>query len=106
MNPEGRIRRSSAGSRRHHIAYLPFKIRTVVPGAATVVITPLPDADTIRTVTVHDEHGHPIHAQPDALAHLLGLLQTAHPGADWTRALRWQAEGNAFGPAETLVGAA
>ncbi|MER7788600.1 hypothetical protein [Streptomyces sp. NPDC097640] len=106
MNPTGRIRRSSAGSRRHHVAYLPFKIRTLVPDAASILITPLPDADTIRDVTIYDRAGRPLTPQPEVLAHLLGLLQAAHPEADWTRSLRWQADGNVFRPVELTVGAA
>lgn len=98
MNPTGRIRRSSAGSRRHHVAYLPFKIRTLVPEVDSILTTPLPDADTIRDVTVYGRAGRALTLQPDLLAHLLGLLQTAHPEADWTQPLRWQADGNRFGP--------
>lgn len=106
MNPTGRLRRSSAGSRRHHAAYLPFKIRAAVPGASTVVVTPLPAADSIRDVTVYGQDGQLLHPQPGEVAHVLSLLQTAHPGAAWGRTLVWQADGNTFGPVEQMAGAA
>ncbi|MEU1663649.1 hypothetical protein ABZ547_08535 [Streptomyces sparsogenes] len=99
MNPTGRIRRSSAGSRRHHVAYLPFKIRALVPEVDSILIIPLPDADTIRDVTVYDSDDRALTLQPEVVAHLLGLLQTAHPEADWGQPLRWQVDGNRFGPA-------
>jgi hypothetical protein len=95
-------RRSSAGTRRHHLKYLPWRISRLVPGAATVLLTPvwtdLNSNDTGRLdisfmALVRDRTGLPMKLPAGGSQRLAALMQGAFD-ADWGKSQTWRADRN------------
>lgn len=96
-----RPRKASAGTRRNHLRRLPHRIHDLLPGAATILVTPVSwftDTDgrpASRYVLVaYDTDGNRIRHQAGTIARAVALLQGAFPTADWTTAQTWHATGN------------
>ena len=91
-------RRASAGSRRHHRKYLPWRIGLLAPGAATILLTPTwtdtGDTDGISFMAlVRDSRGLPMKLPAGGSQRLAALLQGAF-GADWSKCQTWRADTN------------
>lgn len=95
-------RRASAGTRRRHLKYLPWRISQLVPGAATVLLTPVwTDLNSNETgrldisfmALVRDGSGLPMKLPTGGSQRLAALLQGAFV-ADWSRSQTWRAETN------------
>ncbi|MDX3230540.1 hypothetical protein [Streptomyces sp. ME19-01-6] len=105
MNRPSNIRRSSAGTRRHHRTHLPYRLDILAPGVATVLVLPDSAGDTVHSVTAYDAAGRPMAVTDEHAAHILGLLQGAFT-ADWARPLVWRRNGNTLAAESVLRGAA
>ncbi|NUL13260.1 hypothetical protein [Streptomyces lunaelactis] len=95
-----RPRRASAGTRRHHLKYLTYRIREVVPAAHTVLLLPIEHdaygADLREyTACVRDRAGVQLKLADGDSRRLAALLQGAFT-ADWTRAQTWRADTNSL----------
>jgi hypothetical protein len=95
-------RKSSAGTRRHHLKYLPYRIERIVPGAATILLTPVwTDLNSNETgrldisfmALVRDREGLPMKLPAGGSQRLAALLQGAFT-ANWSRCQTWRADGN------------
>ncbi|MFI8191443.1 hypothetical protein ACIF8T_21910 [Streptomyces sp. NPDC085946] len=94
-----RPRKASASRRRRHQHQLPWRLRQIAPGAATILVTPIwTDATGIteRTYLARalDSYGRIIKFQPGGSQRIAALLQGAYPAADWSRPQTWHAETN------------
>jgi len=95
-----RPRRSSAGTRRHHRKYLPFRIGEFIDGAHTVIILPVEHGGygpryCEFTAVVRDRAGVQLKLHDGDSRRLAALLQGAFT-ADWTRAQTWRADTNSL----------
>ena len=91
-----RPRKASAGTRRHHLKYLAFRIRQVVPGAHTLILLPVDvfgAGEQEFAAVVRDRAGVQLKLAEGASRRLASLLQGAFT-ADWTRAQTWRADTN------------
>ena len=93
-----RPRRSSAGRRRRNHTQLPYRLQQIVPGADTILVTPMwaePDtgADRVFMVLVWDRAGARIALPPGATVQITAWLQGAF-AARWEQAQTWHAAGN------------
>lgn len=88
------VRRSSGATRRHHRTYLPWKLESLAPGVASIVVAPDPAGDTVHKVAVYGTDGTLTVSVEDS-AHILNLLQLAF-SADWTHTQTWQRCDNAL----------
>lgn len=91
-------RRSSAGSRRHHRKYLPWRISLLVPGAATILLTPVwtdahGDMEIAFMALVRDNNGRQMKLQSGGSQRLAALMQGAFT-ADWAKPQTWRADLN------------
>ena len=80
-----RPRKASAGTRRHHLKYLAFRIRQVVPGAHTLILLPVDvfgAGEQEFAAVVRDRAGVQLKLAEGAFT------------ADWTRAQTWRADTN------------
>lgn len=96
-----RPRKASAGTRSSHRRRLPHRIHQHLPGAATILVTPVAwftDTDgrpaARYVILARDAHGNRIPHNPGTIARTVDLLQGAFPTADWTTAQTWHADGN------------
>ncbi|MEU1787039.1 hypothetical protein ABZ553_14435 [Streptomyces sparsogenes] len=105
MNRPSNIRRSSAGTRRHHRTHPPYRLDILAPGVATVLVLPDPAGDTVHSVTAYDALGRPMAVADEHAAHILSLLQGAFT-ADWAQPLVWRRNGNTLTDETPMRGAA
>lgn len=96
-----RPRRCSAGTRRHHRTYLPYRLREQLPGAATVMVTPVfwSDPAEVRPECVFHAvyftaEGRRIVPRQTVTPRVVSLLQGAFPEADWQQSQIWRADTN------------
>lgn len=97
-------RRSSAGTRRHHRKYLPYRLSRIAPGAVRILIAPLPGDDGQQTFVVlaWRADGSRIRPPAGSSSRIAGLLQGAFP-ADWTVPQTWTAATNGLSPYRPTV---
>lgn len=93
-------RKSSAGTRRHHRKYLPWRISQLVPGAAMVLLTPVwtdtsGDMELVFIAHVRDRAGQSMKLPAGGSQRLAALMQGAFT-ADWSRCQTWRADRNAL----------
>lgn len=93
-------RRSSAGTRRHHRKYLPYRVSLLVPGAAMILLTPVwtdahGDMEIAFMALVRDRNGRPMKLPSGGSQRLAALLQGAFT-ANWARCQTWRADRNSL----------
>lgn len=91
-----RPRKASAGTRRHHLKYVTYRIRQLVPGAHTVILLPVDvfgAEEQEFAAVVRDRAGVQLKLQEGASRRLASLLQGAFV-ADWAQAQTWRADTN------------
>jgi hypothetical protein len=84
-------RRSSAHTRRHHLARLPFRIDQIAPGAVSILLAHQPDGTP--QALVRDAAGNRIDLPRGASRHLAERLRAAF-SADWSVPQTWRADTN------------
>ncbi|MFI8872396.1 hypothetical protein [Streptomyces sp. NPDC055243] len=90
-------RRVSASRRHRNQNRLAYRIHELAPGAASVLMMPMPidDADRVMvTVRVLTGAGLPVRLPLGGSHRLVELIQAAYPVADWSRAQTWHADNN------------
>lgn len=96
-----RPRKASAGRRRRHHTQLPYRLRQIAPGAATILLTPIWMDGTGRSVRHYlaralDRDGRIVRFHAGGSQRIAALLQGAFPAADWNRPQTWHAETNSL----------
>lgn len=91
--------KASASRRRRHVKQLPYRIREIAPGAATVLLTPVwvdahGPAERVFVVVARDADGGQLKLPRGGSRRLASLMQAAHPAADWNQTQTWRAAGN------------
>lgn len=91
-------RRCSAARRHRHQRQLPYRISLLVPGAATVLLTPVwtdtsGDMEMVFMALVRDRAGLPLKLPAGGSQRLAALLQGAYT-ANWSRCQTWRADRN------------
>lgn len=92
-------RKASASRRRRHQRQLPWRIRQIAPGAATVLVTPF-WADTTGTGVRHvvaralTADGRILKFPAGGSRQITALLQGAYPAANWDHPQSWRADTN------------
>lgn len=95
-------RRCSAARRHRHQRQLPYRIGQLVPGAATILLTPVwTDINANETghldisfmARVRDRNGRPMKLPAGGSQRLAALLQGAFT-ADWGKSQTWRADTN------------
>lgn len=90
-------RRASAGRRRRHVKQLPFRVHQIIPGAVTVLVTPVwtdrnGPFEARFVVTARSADGQHLKLPRGGSRRLVALLQGVFPAADWHRAQTWHAD--------------
>jgi hypothetical protein len=93
-------RRCSAKRRHRHLRQLRYRISLLVPGAATILLTPVwtdtsGDMEIVFMALVRDRNGLPMKLPTGGSQRLAALLQGAFV-ADWSRSQTWRADTNAL----------
>lgn len=86
-------RRSSAHTRRHHVARLPYRIDQIAPGAMSILLAH--QADGTPQALVRDESGARIDLPRGASRHIAERLRAAF-AADWSVPQTWRARTNSL----------
>lgn len=94
-----RPRKASAARRRRNIHRLPAAIHQIVPGAATVLFTPVwtdlhGPAECVYVATAWDDRGQQLRIPPGGSRRLAALIQGAYPIADWDQPQTWHDDTN------------
>lgn len=94
-----RPRRASAGRRRRHRTQLAYRVARVVPGAATILITPIwTDAhgpmEQVFLARALSPDGTSLRLPQGGSRDIAALMQAAYPDANWERAQTWHADTN------------
>ncbi|BBC30066.1 hypothetical protein SGFS_013600 [Streptomyces graminofaciens] len=94
-----RPRKASAARRRRHQARLYHRLNQIVPGAATILITPLWTDGTGREERHYlaralTPDGRVLKFQAGGSRQITALLQGAYPAADWDHPQTWTAATN------------
>lgn len=89
-------RKSSAGRRRRHMRQLPWRLRQIAPGAATILVTPIwcdGSGESVRHYLARalDTDGHIIKFAAGGSQRIASLLQAVYPDANWDHPLTWTA---------------
>lgn len=92
-------RRASAGRRRRHRTQLAYRVARIVPGAATILLTPVwSDAkgpmEQVFLARALSPDGQPLRLPQGGSRDIAALMQSAFPRADWQRAQTWHADTN------------
>ncbi|MET7975817.1 hypothetical protein ABZW44_22780 [Streptomyces mirabilis] len=92
-------RKASASRRRRHCKQLPWRIHAVVPGAVTVLLTPVwtdvhGPMERVFVVTARDAEGRHLKLPRGGSRQIAALVQGAFPAADWNQPETWRADGN------------
>ncbi|MGW0312077.1 hypothetical protein [Streptomyces flavidovirens] len=88
-------RKASAGTRRHHHKYLPYRLAQITPGAVRILIAPLQGDDEQQAFVVLAWRADESRIRPPAgsSSRIAALLQGGFV-ADWTVPQTWTAAGN------------
>ncbi len=92
-------RKRSAGRRRRHRTQLGYRINRIVPGAVTVLLTPVwtdthGPFERVFIVTARNAEGTHLKLPRGGSRQIAALVQGAYPAADWNRAQTWRAATN------------
>jgi hypothetical protein len=92
-------RKSSAGRRRRHMRQLPWRLRQIAPGAATILVTPIwmdGSGSSVRHYLARalDADGQIIKFAAGGSQRIASLLQAVYPGANWDQPQSWNAAAN------------
>jgi hypothetical protein len=91
--------KSSAGTRRHHRKYLAFHLHQIVPGAVSVLVTPVTREGVgcsrmAFVLVVFGPNGRHMRVPAGATDRIVALLQNVFPTRDWARCQTWRAATN------------
>lgn len=88
-------RKASAGTRRHHRKYLPFRLSQITTGAVRILVAPLQGDDGQQTFVVlaWAADGSRIKPPAGSSSRIAALLQGGFV-ADWRVPQTWTADGN------------
>ncbi|MCX4697056.1 hypothetical protein [Streptomyces sp. NBC_01373] len=92
-------RRASASRRRRHLKQLAYRVHAIVPGAVTVLLTPVwtdcaGPFERRVVITARNADGQHLKLPRGGTARLAALMQGAFPAADWNRPQTWRADSN------------
>lgn len=90
-------RKASASRRRRHRAQLTYRIHTILPGAVTVLLTPVwtdthGPFERVFVVTARDAEGAQLKLPRGGSRRLAALMQGAFPAANWDQPHTWRAD--------------
>lgn len=90
-------RRASASRRRRHSKQLAWRIHSIIPGAATILLTPVwtdRDGPMVRkfVATARNADGQHLKLPRGGTMRLAALMQGVFPAADWNRPQSWRAD--------------
>lgn len=94
-----RPRKASAGRRRRHVTQLRYRLHRIVPGAATILLTPVwsdikGPMERVFVIVCRDREGQQLRLQRGASRDIAALIQGAFPTADWDQTHTWRADSN------------
>jgi hypothetical protein len=92
-------RKASAATVRHRRNRLAFDLHRIVPGAVSVLATPVQldvagTPDTVFNAVIYGPAGERIMPPTESTHRIVALLQAAFPSADWSVCQSWRADTN------------